>query len=397
MTVQEESRLSFYQKIAEISDHKNVVLVQHRDTRQVYVRKDLTVYDARVYRYLMEHPSRYFPQIYECIESDGTLTVIEEYIQGQNLEERLEEEGCFSEEETVRITEEICEALKLLHEQSPPMIHRDLKPSNVLLDKDGQVKIVDFDAARNFDEEKDTDTVVMGTRRYAAPEQYGYAQTDARTDIYALGVMMNRMVTGQYPSEARCEGALGPVIATCIELDPAQRYQSVEALQEALQASAQDDESDQTDENAQADESAQTDESAQADESAQTDESAQADAGAPADGKRTLAARYPYLPPGFRTLTTWKMFLALVVYVLYIGSCLMMPMDTSNAAVLWVNRIFALAIGILCIFFWFNYLDVHQYLPLMKQKRWKWLGYIVYTAIIVFVLVLILMIVESFL
>ncbi len=362
MTLQEESRLSYYQKIAEISDHKHVVLVQHRETRQVYVRKELSVFDKRVYQYLTEHPSPYFPRIYECIESDGNLILIEEYIQGQNLEEYLEEHGPLTEEETVSIVWEICEALKLLHSQSPPMIHRDLKPSNILLDQNGQVKIVDFDAARNFDEEKDGDTVVMGTHRYAAPEQYGYAQTDARTDLYAVGVMMNRMLTGKYPSETCYDGRLAPVIRKCIEFDPSHRYQTASELQEALREAMP--------------------------------------GNASADVPKGRPVRHPYLPPGFRTLTAWKMILAVIGYVLILAVCLSMDVTTVNGAaavgvVLWANRICATAIWILWIFFWFNYLDVHRFLPLMKKKRSKWIGYILYTVLIAIVIFIILVIIEN--
>ncbi len=389
MTLQEESRLSYYQKIADISDHKNVVLVQHRETKQIYVRKDLTVYDKRVYQYLMEHPSPFFPQIYECIESDGTLTVIEEYIQGQSLEEYLNEHGTLTEEETFRIVWEICEALKLLHSQTPPLIHRDLKPSNILLDKSGRVRVIDFHAARNFDEDKEGDTVVIGTHRYAAPEQYGYAQTDARTDIYALGVMMNRMLTGNYPSDELCGGKLGPVVRKCIEFDPANRFQSAAELQEALWAALRGDQGRETLQGNQQGETLQGDRRGEASHGETSD-----------NASKCKPIRYPHLPPGFRTLTWWKILLAVIGYALPLYICLTLNVDTVNGTpaaggILWLNRICAAAIWILWVFFWFNYLDTHRFLPLMKKKRSKWLGYILYTVLIAIVILIILSVVEN--
>ncbi len=358
MTLQEESRLSYYQKIADISEHRKVSLVQHRETRQIYVRKELSVYDRSVYQFLLEHPNRYFPCIYECIEKDGSLILIEEYIQGQSLEACLEENGLFTEEETADVIGEVCEALKLLHNQPTPMIHRDLKPSNILRDKDGQIKLVDFDAARNFDDSKDNDTVIMGTRRYAAPEQYGYIQTDARTDIYALGVTMNRLLTDHYPSEKIYDGKLNSVIRTCLCFDPAERYQTVSDLQQALR-----------------------------------------DAMSSARAKKENV-RHPHLPPGFRTLTWWKMLVAVLGYafVLEIGLTLDVPDAAESGfpvADLWLNRICETSIGILWIFFWFNYLDVHRVLPFMKKKRWKWIGYLLYSALIALVILVLFVLLET--
>ncbi|MCD8045284.1 MAG: serine/threonine protein kinase [Clostridiales bacterium] len=364
MTLQEESRLSYYKKIAGISTHENIVLVQHTETKKIYVRKDLTVYDRNIYLDLQAHTSRFFPQIYECVESDGKLILIEEYIQGQSLEEYFGERGALPESEVRSLAAEICSALCLLHERMVPVIHRDLKPSNILLTSDGQIKIVDFNIARSYDDGQGSDTVVMGTRKYAAPEQYGYAQTDARTDIYAMGVMMNYLLTGKYPSEEIFSGRIGAVIRKCIEFDPDRRYQSVAELQEDLLAA----------------------------ESVRK--------GAFAGETNEKRTRHPFLPPGFRTGIGWKMLVAVIGYVLLWYFGLTLEVGGENGipligAALAVNRISFIGMGMLWIFFWFDYLNVHRFLPLMKRRGWKIVGYVLYTFLIMMVILLILTGIEN--
>lgn len=116
----------------------------------------------------------------------------------------------------------------------PPIIHRDIKPSNILLTPSDHVILIDFDASREFDAGKPEDTVLLGTREYAAPEQYGFGQSDARSDIYALGVLLNKMLTGTYPRRECPECSLGEIITRCTALLSDQRYASVEELKTAL-------------------------------------------------------------------------------------------------------------------------------------------------------------------
>ncbi|MCD8149512.1 MAG: serine/threonine protein kinase, partial [Clostridiales bacterium] len=311
------SRLSYYKKIAEISTHKNVVLVQHVETKKIYVRKDLTVYDRGIYFDLMTHTSRFFPKIYECIESEGTLILVEEYIQGQNLEEYLEEKGILAESEVRSLMLDVCEALKDLHNRPVPVIHRDLKPSNILLTADHQIKIVDFNIARNYESGQGNDTVIMGTRKYAAPEQYGYAQTDARTDLYALGVMMNYLLTGKYPSEEIFSEELEPVIRKCIQFDPDRRYQSAAELQRDLMIGEDAHKAKTGD--AKHGRRMGTRQQMSADETAMGEISEGSRMGRPsASSTKTdvqgKEKKYLFLPPGFRTGTAWKVLLAVIGY-----------------------------------------------------------------------------------
>ncbi|MCD8217105.1 MAG: serine/threonine protein kinase [Clostridiales bacterium] len=403
MTLQEESRLSYYKKIAEISTHKNVVLVQHIETKKIYVRKDLTVYDRDIYLDLMVYTSQFFPGIYECIESEGTLILVEEYIQGQNLEEYLEEKGTLAEAEVRLLVSDICEALKDLHNRPVPVIHRDLKPSNILLTADHQIKIVDFNIARNYESGQGSDTVIMGTRKYAAPEQYGYAQTDARTDLYALGVMMNYLLTGKYPSDEIFFGEMEPIIRKCIQFDPDQRYQSAAELQRDLMIGEGARQANMGD--AGHGGRIGTRQQRYADEVAIGEAKEGSRMGRPsASGTKTdvqgREKKHPLLPPGFRTGTAWKALLAVIGYATLWFFGLTLTVDDGNGMpetglLLCANRTYFISIGMLCIFFWFNYMDVHRYLPLMKKRGWKIIGYVLYTVLITVAILVILTCIEN--
>lgn len=122
------------------------------------------------------------------------------------------------------IGKQLLSALSVLHEHS--IVHRDVKPENVIVDRKGNVKLIDFDIARLFSEDKAGDTTVKGSRDYASPEQFGFMQSDCRTDIYSLGVTLNELATGELPEKRLCRGRLGAVVRRCIEFDPKRRYQT---------------------------------------------------------------------------------------------------------------------------------------------------------------------------
>ena len=133
--------------------------------------------------------------------------------------------------ETKQIVLQLCQALWVLHSRGA--VHRDIKPENVIL-RGADVWLIDFDAARLHKPEAETDTQILGTTGFAAPEQYGLGQSDTRSDIYSLGVLMNVMLTGEHPSKQLAEGRTGRIIERCTRVNPAKRYQSVVRLMEAL-------------------------------------------------------------------------------------------------------------------------------------------------------------------
>lgn len=189
-----------------------------------------------------DHPA--IPRIVDIIDEEGTLFVIMDYVEGRTLAEVLDARGAQSEDDVVDWAMQLLDALEYLHQRKPPVIYRDMKPSNVMLKPNGLVTLIDFGIAREYREDGTSttaaigDTVQLGTRGFAPPEQYGGGgQTDARTDVYALGATMYNLVTGRNPAEppyvmvpvrqARPELSAGleRIIAKATQPDPADRYQ----------------------------------------------------------------------------------------------------------------------------------------------------------------------------
>lgn len=198
----------------------------------------------------LNHPA--IPKIYDIVEDEEYIYVIREYVQGESLDSLLKKYGAQPVDRVVDWSKQLCEVLKYLHGLNPPHIHRDVKPANVLLQPDGKVKLIDFETMRLYDEKKDYDTTVLGTKGYAAPEQYGGAgQTDTRTDIFGLGKTMHYLVTGVNPVDPpyitqpirminpELPAKLESIIQKCIEPDRAKRYQTADSLRIALNGVAE--------------------------------------------------------------------------------------------------------------------------------------------------------------
>lgn len=233
MTVSEELTLSCYQTVAAIHAEHGVHLVQDSRDGKFYVRKTLPVYHLAVYRQLLNHPIPNTPRLYAAVEDGNRLITIEEYIPGDTLEELLAH-GPLPEKKAVAIAADLCTIAAQLHNQEIPIVHRDIKPANIKITPDGVVKLMDFNAAKPCNSHASRDTVLLGTQGYAAPEQYGFGSSDRCTDIYAIGVLLNEMVTGALPGVRLAGGRLGPIIRRCTQMDPRRRFQQVEQLRRAL-------------------------------------------------------------------------------------------------------------------------------------------------------------------
>lgn len=144
----------------------------------------------------LDHPA--LPRIVDIIDDGITIYIIMDYIEGESLDKILEAQGPQPEELVIEWGRQLCDVLSYLHSQKPPIIYRDMKPANVMLKPEGNVKIIDFGIAREYKEQKLSDTTVLGTKGYAPPEQYS-GQTDARSDIFALGMTMHHLLTGVDP------------------------------------------------------------------------------------------------------------------------------------------------------------------------------------------------------
>lgn len=186
-------------------------------------------------------------RIVDIIDNGDVIYIIEDYIEGETLSTILENNGAQPQELVIEWAMQICEALEYLHTRKPPIIYRDMKPANVMLKPDGNIKIIDFGIAREYKDQSLADTVSLGTKGYAAPEQFGgRGQTDARTDVYCLGVTLYHLLTGQNPCEPPYEiypirhwnpqlsAGLEAIIQKCTQLNPADRYQSCAELLYAL-------------------------------------------------------------------------------------------------------------------------------------------------------------------
>ena len=166
------------------------------------------------------------PRIFHCIEDNGETVVVEEYVHGESLLDRIGRKAYLSEHEAESVLLQLCEGLAPIHEQG--VIHRDIKPSNLILQSGCIVRLIDFDAARTFKEHSGEDTTHLGTKGYAPPEQFGYGQTDARSDIYSIGVTMRKSLPEEYG------GYLAKIFAKCTEIDPNRRYRNVQELRRAV-------------------------------------------------------------------------------------------------------------------------------------------------------------------
>lgn len=211
------------------TEDKSVVLLRHKTLgKEIVCRK--CRYGTDVFKLLMRISSPNIPKIYEVQEGES-LTVLEEFIYGTTVSDILSS-GLYNEKGTRTVIKGVCDALEILHNNG--IVHRDLKPENVMITSKGDVVLIDFDAARLFKNGKSQDTQIMGTAGYAAPEQFGLAQSDERTDIFALGVLMNVMLTGEHPSKKMYSGKLKRVIEKCISIDPDKRYSDVCKLKKSL-------------------------------------------------------------------------------------------------------------------------------------------------------------------
>lgn len=187
-------------------------------------------------------PSIHFPKILELSEhtenGETELTVIEEYIEGDTLSELLQKRK-LSSDEIYSLMLQLCEGISFLHQMNPPFIHRDIKPQNLILDKQGTLRIIDLNTTRVFKSNSSHDTVYLGTAEYAPPEQFGYSQTDVRSDIYCMGMTLYEMIYGKHFDRKSKQllssaNALDTIIARCTMYDPKQRYQSIQELQADL-------------------------------------------------------------------------------------------------------------------------------------------------------------------
>lgn len=204
--------------------------MRHRDTETQFFLRQFAG-DSYAYRKLLRGNSPHLPKIYKVLDADKQVLVLEEYISGETLSDVLKRKR-FTVREARVLLLQLCRGVKALH--SMGIVHRDIKPDNVIIRPD-RVVLVDFDAARLYEPGTVVDTQVLGTVGYAAPEQFGITQSDRRADIYAMGVLLNVMITGHHPSAGQlAAGPMRKVIRRCTMINPDDRYQTAAQLMTAL-------------------------------------------------------------------------------------------------------------------------------------------------------------------
>lgn len=234
MTLEEESRLSFYRELTVLDEKKNIVLVQDIRNSELCVKKTLDIYSRDVYEQLASVRIEGVPAVKECVADDGKLIVVEEYVQGRSLKQVLDEQELLNEEQAYDIAVQLADVLVRLHQLEPAIVHRDIKPSNIIIEKNGHVNLIDFNAARHVNADKNEDTRMLGTVYFAAPEQFGFGQSDERTDIYGLGATINYIMTGDKPGAGIAECRFSDILKKCLMVDAKDRYQSAEELRGVL-------------------------------------------------------------------------------------------------------------------------------------------------------------------
>lgn len=231
MSDEDVLELSYYQEIENIDDRENITVVYNEMTGETYVKKVLKHYDVDIYRYVQENPISHMPKVIKIYEGTNYLIVLEEYIPGIALS-KLMERNIIKYDWALKFTKNICEILDELHHAKKPIIHRDVKPSNIIVSRNDEIYLLDMNVAKWYKPDEVEDTKLLGTMYYAAPEQFGYgfSASSDKTDIYAIGVLLNVMLTGVIPKEKRANGRIWNVIEKCIRVNPEERYTAKELI-----------------------------------------------------------------------------------------------------------------------------------------------------------------------
>ena len=179
------------------------------------------------------------PKAYRIFEENGEVYLVREYIEGMSLAQMVLQKGGISEAEICWISRKICQTAEQFQNPNEPMIHRDIKPENIVVTPGGEVVFIDFGTMRSYKKDGSRDTFVVGTRGTAAPEQYGYTQTDQRTDVYAIGQTMLYMVSESYEmnqlSECAVSRRMKKIIEKACSFEPDKRYGDAAQLRRAVE------------------------------------------------------------------------------------------------------------------------------------------------------------------
>ncbi len=226
-----EKLLEIYRLVCVLADKNDckVLRLRHKQLNRDLVLRSFPK-SVTAYEILCGINAENLPEIYDAVTlADGQI-VLEEFISGITVADVMKS-GIYRYRGAKRVLVSVCNALEILHKNN--IVHRDVKPENIIISDDGRVVLIDLNISRKVSANT-KDTVIMGTVGYASPEQLGVTGSDARTDIYAMGVLLNVMLTGKHPSEILACGKASKIVKKCTDISPDNRYQTAKKLIEAL-------------------------------------------------------------------------------------------------------------------------------------------------------------------
>ncbi|MBR2524726.1 MAG: protein kinase [Clostridiales bacterium] len=304
--------ISIYKELYHFDDKHCLVI--NEISNDVFLMKRLMHFERSVYDFLLSNRNEHIPEVYDIFEDGEELIVIEEYVRGSTFDAVIDNHS-MSGKTKLKYFISLLEGLKFLHSATPPIIHRDLKPSNILFDETGKVWIIDYDAAKTFKKNSTEDTVLLGTNGRAAPEQYGFKQSDARTDIYAVG----RMLKDAFPDDSRIE----KIAAKAMSFDPDNRYSNVDELINVLTRKI---------------------------------------------GSSTKLK--PLLPPpGFRSRTWWKIPIAVIGYPFIIYCSLAISVDGGDVLTLLIIKLSTLVSMLTIVDIFTSWTGLYDVFPFVDHKN----------------------------
>lgn len=345
----ERLAISYYNTIATINSAHKVYLVQHQESQKIYIKKILDVYNLHIYEYLQSHRITGIPKLYNVYEENEQLIIIEEFISGTSLLEIINTQA-LSIDLIIRFMCELCDILGRLHSLNPPIIHRDIKPSNIIITPYNHVVLIDFNAAKYLTNKNNSDTILLGTKGYAAPEQYGFGSSTPQTDIYALGILLNEL-SSALPASTNL---FDSIINKCTQINPSDRIENVHKLKTEI-------------------------------EKLKEHHITKPQFTKPATWR-------DFVPPGFRTKTPWKILTASVIYSFIFWLCLSLEVENVTTFQLWIERIISLLIMLFIIFCCFNYCNIQRFMPLCTNNHRiiRYLGILLLNVTVTFLLLIVM-------
>lgn len=353
MDYSQQVDLSYYKTIATLNEPHDIFLVQHQETKKIYVKKTIDIYNIDVYKKLKDIPVYGIPRIKEFFEIDNQLIVIESFVSGTTFGDVINNNHLTVTALTDYLIE-LCDILSQLHQLNPPIIHRDIKPSNIMITEQNHVVLLDFNAAKLYSDTSTNDTVLLGTKGYAAPEQYGFGSSSPQTDIYAIGVLIKEAADHMINIPER----LFSIAERCIQMNPKERYDIVLELSRDIQSACNS-----------------------------------------RTGTTSDFTSSQLLPPGFRTHTVWKMLIAIPIYIIILWLSLTLIVENTYGVELWIQRFFCLFMMLSIVGGTCNYLNIQNQFPLCRHKNpfIRCIGIILLDIMLVATLFFIMLIILAFL